>query len=244
MERSELYEFVGFDPEAFDFFRNLTRNNRKDWFHANREVYDFHVVGVLKALFENLVPVVLGLHSDFEVSGRTGKNFSRIHRDIRFSRHKAPYHHGLYLFFADRGHHPREGRLYVGLSADGVTCGLGTYHRPKGTMERLLKPRRIENPRPVETYLCRMARRYEIYWHGTERRAWRKYDGPPQSDQDWKRCRALVVRKLFSPEDSRVRSPGFAKTVAKTFRDVFPLYAFSSLEGPENDRMLESKKRK
>ncbi|MGH9863374.1 MAG: DUF2461 family protein, partial [Candidatus Acidiferrales bacterium] len=76
-------DFRGFQPEAFRFFRLLARNNHKPWFDRHREVYDEQVAGALKGLFEELAPVALRLSPDFDVSGKTGRNFSRINRDIR-----------------------------------------------------------------------------------------------------------------------------------------------------------------
>jgi uncharacterized protein (DUF2461 family) len=78
--------FSGFHPEAFRFFRRMARNNRKPWFDRHRHIYDQHISGALRALFEELVPFVLSLDDDFEISGKTGRNFSRINRDIRFAR--------------------------------------------------------------------------------------------------------------------------------------------------------------
>lgn len=222
--------FRGFTPHSFGFFRRLARNNRKEWFEANRPTYEEQVVAPLHGLFAALSPTVVELSPDFELSGRTGRNFSRINRDMRFARNKAPYHHNLYLYFTRADSGPWDARLYVGLSADGVTTGFATYHRPQGSMDRLLKPRRAEDPAGVDRFLRRLARRYEIYWHGMEKGEWRKYLGRPRSDADWKRAKALVVRKLFLPSRAELYSARFAGRVARIFGELFPLYAFSALD--------------
>ncbi len=216
--------FEGFDPQAFAFFRRLARNNHKPWFDKNRPVYDHYVAGALKALFEELVPVVLKLDPDFDISGKTGRNFSRINRDIRFARDKSPYRRNLYLYFGP-ANSESDTRLYVGLSADAVPCGFATYGGRDSDLERA-KARRAAHPAPVDRMLRRFGRRYEIYWHGTERGEWRKYSGAPRTDKDWKRCRAYVVRRVFPSSRRELRSPAFARTVARIFRDLFPLYSF------------------
>ncbi|MGH9863638.1 MAG: DUF2461 family protein, partial [Candidatus Acidiferrales bacterium] len=185
------------------------------------------VAGALKGLFEELAPVALRLSPDFDVSGKTGRNFSRINRDIRFARDKSPYRRNLYLYFGREGSETGA-RLYVGLSADGVTCGFAIYDGRDSEMERILKARRARNPRPLDTLLRRLRRRYQMYWHGTERGEWRQYPGTPKTDKDWKRCRALIVRRLFPTSRRELRSPRFAKRVEKIFRDLFPLYAFAT----------------
>ena len=77
--------------ETFRFFRDLSRNNRTEWMDSNRDRYKQCVVQPLRALCEELAPAVLKLDPQFETSGRTGANLSRINRDIRFSRDKSPY---------------------------------------------------------------------------------------------------------------------------------------------------------
>jgi uncharacterized protein (TIGR02453 family) len=238
MKASTHARFVGFQPEAFGFFRRLARNNQKTWFDRNRPIYDQHVAGALKALFAELVPGVLALDPDFEISGKTGRNFSRINRDIRFARDKSPYRRNLYLYFGARRDPDASTRLYVGLSAEGVTCGLACYNGRESALERRLKPRRAKNPVAVQKTLRALGRRYEMYWHATERGEWMKYPGAPKSESDWKRCRAFIVRRKFSPRDRSLRSPAFVRSVAGIFAELFPLYAFASLEGRAGEQAL------
>ncbi len=222
-----LPRFNGFQPEAFRFFRQLARNNHKPWFDKHRPVYEEHVAGALKGLFEELAPTMLRLRPDFDLSGKTGHNFTRINRDIRFARDKSPYRRNLYLYFGRQGS-ALGARLYVGLSADGVTCGFAIYDGRDSEFERILKARRTQNPQQLQKIVRRLRRRYQMYWHGTERGEWRQYPGAPKTDKDWKRCRALIVRRLFPPSRRGLGSPRFARQVEKIFRDLFPLYAFAT----------------
>lgn len=232
-------QFRGFHPEAFRFFRRLARNNHKPWMDRNRTIYHEHVAGALKGLFEELVPVVLALDPDFEISGKTGRNFSRINRDIRFARDKSPYRRHLYLYFCPYGNTGLDTRLYVGLAADGVTCGFATYNGRHSALARLLKPRRASNPQPLERFVRRLSRKYEMYWYATERGAWTQHPDVPRSEKDWKHCRAWVVRKQFPTERRQLRSAGFAQEVARIFRELFPLYAFSAIEGRAGEQALK-----
>ncbi|MFQ5695337.1 MAG: DUF2461 family protein [Terriglobia bacterium] len=241
-----MQSFQGFQPEAFRFFRRLARNNHKPWFDRHRPLYDQHVAGALRALFEELAPAMLALFPHFDVAGTTGRNFTRINRDIRFARDKSPYKRNLYLYFAAREQRragrsrasQRGNRLYLGLSADGITCGLALYDGRASALETVLKPRRARDPKRVDLLLRKLGRRYQVYWHGRERGAWKKYPGPPRTEKDWKRCRALVLRKHFPPARRELRSPRFARQVEKIFRALFPLYAFSTVEGRAGEKAL------
>lgn len=249
--------FCGFHPDGFRFFRQLARHNEKPWFDRHRAVYQENVAGALQRLFHRLLPTMLALHPGFEASGRTGKNFSRINRDIRFARDKSPYRRNLYLFFAPRGNPPApdvqaplaflsrdssrvgpglDTRLYVGLSGEGVTCGFAAYNGGQSSLARLLKPRRARHPEALEVAVRRLSRNYEMYWHGVERGVWRKAPGPPRTDRDWKRCRAWIVRKRFAAQQRELRSARFARIVEGIFRELFPLYAFAALPGRAAER--------
>jgi hypothetical protein len=87
--------------ETFRFFRELGRNNSKAWMDENRERYQSAVVEAMRGLLAQLTPAALKLYPGFDVCGRTGVNFSRINRDIRFAKDKTPYRPQMYLFFPD-----------------------------------------------------------------------------------------------------------------------------------------------
>ncbi|UBM58841.1 DUF2461 domain-containing protein [Marinilongibacter aquaticus] len=77
------------DPKTLHFLSLLKENNQKEWFQANRELYEMakanfisscaDILDGLKAIQEDL------LHTDVK------KCVLRINRDIRFSKDKNPY---------------------------------------------------------------------------------------------------------------------------------------------------------
>src|SRR5713226_7264917 len=89
-----------FTQETFRFFRDLGRNNKKVWMDAHRERYQSAVVQPFRRLLEELAPAVLTLDDRFDTTGRTGANFSRINRDIRFAKDKTLYKTHMYLKFS------------------------------------------------------------------------------------------------------------------------------------------------
>src|SRR6266542_778530 len=71
------------------FLKDLKKNNNKEWFDANRKVYES-----AKQDFENLVQTVIGIYckKDDELASLKAKDcMFRINRDIRFSKDKSPY---------------------------------------------------------------------------------------------------------------------------------------------------------
>src|SRR5256885_15688906 len=113
-----------FTRETFQFFKDLGRHNRKEWMEANRDRYQAAIVQPFRRLLEELAPTALELDSRFDTSSRTGANFSRINRDIRFAKDKTLYKTHMYLKFSVPPPVKREtGQLYVGLAVNTVTAG-------------------------------------------------------------------------------------------------------------------------
>jgi uncharacterized protein (TIGR02453 family) len=98
--------FGGFPREAFEFFEQLARHNNRDWFHARQQVYEQACREPMKQLIAELG------------ANPVGTKISRINRDMRFSRDKAPYR--TYVAAGVRGN-------YISLSAAGLYVGTGIY---------------------------------------------------------------------------------------------------------------------
>jgi uncharacterized protein (TIGR02453 family) len=221
-------------PSTFRFFRDLTRHNRTAWMDANRERYQEHVIGPLRTLLEALTPAVLSLHPDFETSGRTGVNLSRINRDTRFAKDKRPYRSRMYLQFSRPLASDDDGQLYVGVGADGATIGFRVYGGKRdSTLVRVGRARAATRRAWLSRQRRRLARRYESYWYRTEKGSWTQQDGFPVAPEDWARLQGLVVRRRFAPQ--AVAARGFVKDVMRIFRDLYPVYAFTCLDTDVDD---------
>ena len=106
--------FTGFPREATEFFRELARNNNRDWFQAHKDVYEQACRDPLKALVTELDPVGT-------------PQISRINRDMRFSRDGKPYKT-----------HIAAGVLgtYINLSAEGLYIGTGMYRPEPAVLQK------------------------------------------------------------------------------------------------------------
>jgi len=107
--------FAGFPREGIEFFRQLAANNNRDWFLAHKDVYQRTCRAPMEALVAELEP-------------RFGKaKISRINRDVRFSRDRAPYK--TYIAAGVGG-------SYIALSADGLYVGAGLYRPDPGRLRQ------------------------------------------------------------------------------------------------------------
>lgn len=111
-------------PEFFDFFRELSENNHKAWFDAQRPRYQ----AVVKEPFERLVGELQiafnALDPELPVLKPSDAIF-RIHRDVRFSKDKTPYKVAAAAYFSKGGRKTDMAGFYLHLGFDEkfVACG-------------------------------------------------------------------------------------------------------------------------
>jgi uncharacterized protein (TIGR02453 family) len=220
-----------FTPETFKFFKDLGRHNKKEWMDANRDRYLSAIVQPFRRLLEAVAPAVLEIDARFDTSGRTGANFSRINRDIRFAKDKTLYKTNMYLKFsvppAAKG---ETGQLYTGISKDTVTAGFRIYSggkRKESVLAQIAEQHVLANPRWPTQQKKRLGRKYESYWYTTVKGEWTQHDGWPTTLEDWKKIQAWIVRRKLSPAAAMRTS--FPQDLVKIFREVYPLLRFTSL---------------
>ena len=215
-------------PDTFRFFRELSRHNHKDWMDTHRERYRQQLVEPMRALLNALAPAVLDLDAGFVINGKTGTNFSRINRDIRFARDKTPYHTRMYLTFPDSPSGDGA-QLYVGVAAGLVTAGFRIYggsNLKNSPLGRLGAQRALTHPAWLAKQRKPLGRKYESYWHSMEKGEWTKNPGWPATPEQWKKLRAWIVRRAMKP--SAATGAAFLKEVARVFKAVAPLARFAS----------------
>lgn len=121
--------FAGFDTSFFRFFRELSKNNERAWFEANKPRYKEVVVAPCVAFIEAIGPRLKRISPYFVADPRpNGGSMFRIHRDARFSKDKSPYktHAGLQFRhgFGKDAHAPG---FYLHLEPKQVFLGGGVW---------------------------------------------------------------------------------------------------------------------
>jgi uncharacterized protein (TIGR02453 family) len=130
-------EFKGFPEETVRFFRELAKNNNREWFAAQRNRYDESVLrpaqAFVVAMGERLQRLTPGIIADPRANG----SLFRIFRDTRFSQDKTPYktHLGIY-FWEGKGPRLECSGYYFHLEPPILMLGGGIYIFPRPLLER------------------------------------------------------------------------------------------------------------
>src|SRR6202047_2615171 len=121
-----------FGAGFFQFFRELSANNRRDWFQANKSRFETEVRDPMIRFIGDFSPRlrVISRHYYADPSPVGGSMF-RIYRDVRFSKDKSPYKTNAGMFFhhvAGREKGIATPGFYLHLSPGEVFVGAGLWH--------------------------------------------------------------------------------------------------------------------
>ena len=116
--------FTGFSEEALRFLTDMRLNNNQTFYEANRERYEVYVKAPLRALCDEMAPVVQLIDPRLDV--RPGRTMSRIRRDTRFTKDKSPFRDHVWLGWRYPGERRSEGfGMYWGFGPDWLGWGCG-----------------------------------------------------------------------------------------------------------------------
>lgn len=137
MPPTELGAFTGFGPGAMGFLSGLDADNSKQFFDANRSVYDTDIAQPLKELVVSVGErLVDGVAPGISFEPKIGKSLFRINRDLRFSKDKTPYHSHLDVAWW-QGDHPKTSPAFIcRIRADQVLTGVGVYALDRERLDR------------------------------------------------------------------------------------------------------------
>ncbi|WP_421809369.1 DUF2461 domain-containing protein [Flagellimonas sp.] len=117
--------------KVFDFLKELSKNNHKEWFEKNKPTFKAHETEV-KSFLVN-VKERLEQHDDIEKM-----KLFRIYRDVRFSKDKTPYKTHFAGSFSRLGAHLRGG-YYIHLQPGNSLLATGFWAPNKEDLFRIRK---------------------------------------------------------------------------------------------------------
>ncbi len=129
---AKKHDFPGFGPAATAFLTELTNNNNREWFEANKARYEAEVREPARAFVRAMEPRLKKVSKELVADDRkVGGSLMRIYRDTRFSKDKTPYKTNVGIQFRHRlGKDVHAPGAYVHLGLDGCFLGVGVY-RPE-----------------------------------------------------------------------------------------------------------------
>ena len=127
-----MAEFKGFPKDFFAFFKELKKNNNRDWFTTNKSRYHESVVHPMGEYITSMAPLLESISPFYTADPRAhGGSMFRIYRDTRFSRDKTPYKtHAACHFRHQAGRDAHAPGFYLHIETDHISIGGGIWRPP------------------------------------------------------------------------------------------------------------------
>jgi len=169
MAEVEGQRFTGFPKGAFSFFKQLKRNNDREWFAERKAQYEQTLLAPMLLLVRDLAGRLYEQGLPLAPSRKAPVH--RIYRDIRFSNNKTPFQTHISSALHRDGDKRAEGMVYVHLDALAPFAAAGFWLPEKTSLRRwrdgivsdpkaLLKLNKAM-PLEIDKILQRMPRGYE-----------------------------------------------------------------------------------
>ena len=128
---------MAFSDRTVAFLAELGDHNDRDWFAANRAVYDEALMPEAKA-FVTAIGEALSAHTaEVHAEPRVNGSIFRINRDTRFSKDKRPYKDHLdMMFWVGEGRSRERPGFFFRLTRDRVHLGAGKHMLDKAELQR------------------------------------------------------------------------------------------------------------
>lgn len=215
--------FTGFPQETPAFFAAIRYNNNREFFEENRHTYERVVREPLIALAEALAPAVHAI--DPQLDTRPGRAVSRIFRDVRFRKDKAPYRDYMWIGYRRHGETREETcGFYFDISDTAANWGCGYYHTQQHYM-RNLRERIADKPDEVLAVVGDPAfmASFEVMGESYTRQ-YRPPEGMPTPLATLYRKKNVYAEHHVQALE-RLHSPALADEIIAGFETLAPFYA-------------------
>ena len=216
---------ASFGPGLFSFLTDLRANNDRDWFAANRDRYEEHLLEPALAFIDAFAPRLEKISPHLRADARpSGGSLFRIYRDTRFSKDKSPYKTNLGIHFRhERAKDVHAPGFYLHIGPGEVFAGGGIWH-PSTDAATSIREAIVADPERWKrsTRSRAFAKRLELGGDSLKR-------VPPWADPEHEFADDLRRKDFFGwarLSDGDVVAPGFVDEYARICRGVAPLMTF------------------
>lgn len=214
-----------FTPATLDFLDELTANNERAWFEANKPRYEALVREPALAFIEAMGQPLARFAPHFRAEPRkVGGSLMRVFRDTRFSRDKRPYKTNIGIQFRhELGKDVHAPGFYLHVATDGCFLGVGCWHPEADALGHI---RQAIAESPERWFAVRDDRKFAARWQlGGERlqRPPRGYPADHPAVDDLKRKDFVAMMPLDLPD---VLGKGLVKRAADGFAATAPFMGF------------------
>lgn len=126
-----------FPKKTTAYLRKLSKNNNREWFEANRDLYNSDFLEPCIQFIVEMGDRLQDIDPDIVAIPKIDKSIFRLHRDVRFSKDKTPYKTNAGLYFWNGKVKKMEASgFYFHLEPKLFGVGLGMYMFPPHLLKK------------------------------------------------------------------------------------------------------------
>lgn len=211
------------DKTIFEFLTLLRENNNREWFQANRKMYDSARAG-METLLDTVIPHLAQFDDAIRYTSAKECLF-RIFRDVRFSKDKSPYKTNMGAWIS-RGGRKSSGPGYYIHIQPGESMLAGGVYMPEPDKLKRIRQEIYYNAAEFKAILDE--KNAKKYFNGLSE--WDKQKLPPRDfPKDFPDINLLKNRHYtiaYMLADEQVMKKDFPQLVVRVFRYMKPLNEF------------------
>ena len=119
-------EFKGFGAQALPFLKALGFHQNKEWFAANKPLYERQIRSPMGDLIEDITARLEKL--GVPLKGTRAASMFRVNKDVRFSKDKAPYNTHASAVLTRSGGKKDQGGAYIHIKPGECYIGAGIWY--------------------------------------------------------------------------------------------------------------------
>lgn len=210
-----------FSPATFKFLKLLAQNNKREWFDANKDLYEGDVREPALAFIRQMEKSIGRISPRFTaIAKKSGGSLMRVHRDVRFSQDKRPYKTNVGIQFRHiAGKDVHAPGWYIHLEPGQCFLGAGIWHPDADSLRAI---RSAIDSGPKNWKRVSTAKEFRSIWEpagDSLKRPPRGYEENHPAITDIRRKDHIAVSKLTQAE---IVGAGFAEEVTRRFRAAAP----------------------
>ncbi len=208
---------------VLDFIKELTENNNRDWFNANKKRYQESL-----EIFRGFAGELLNGISKFDPSMgnlEAKDTIFRIYKDVRFSKDKLPYKTHFGCWMAKGGRKSTDAGYYFHLEPGKSFLAAGVW-MPPGEQLKLIRQEILFNPEPY-LELINTPELKKKYERGGKEDMLKK--GPAGFPKDSIHIEELKYKHYIwsrTYSDSALQKSNSSESIVVDFNALFPLVSY------------------
>lgn len=216
--------FKGFGEKALPFLKALGFHQTREWFHANKKLYESDVKGPMGDLVEEASSRYAALN--IPLSGSRKTSLFRVNRDVRFAKEKHPYNTHASAVLTRSGDKKDTGGTYMHF-ANGDCFFAGGIWEPPGPELRALREQIVHRSDDFLAIIDDLLAKNYVF--ETNNMLIRK---PPafkhiedERLSEWLRRKSLIINKMI--DDEAIQKPDILDELITMTEDIMPLLNFA-----------------